>query len=117
MNDRQKFNDLLLEAIDETLIDLVGARAKNMIFDYLECSIRRDEIPSQPAKFSALLEEISGKAARVIGRASVRRLYVKLGWEFYEVPGFEPADYIEAAKSRLTRELEQTTRALVRDFD
>ena len=109
---------MLLEAIDETLIDLVGARTKNMIFDYLECSIRRDEIPSQPAKFAALLEEISGKAAKVIGRAAVRKLYVKLGWEFYEVHGFEPADYIEAAKTRLRRELEQqTTRALVQKFD
>lgn len=109
---------MLLEAIDETLIDLVGARTKIMIFEYLECSIRRDEISSQPAKFSELLEEISGKAAKVIGRAAVRRLYVKLGWEFYEVHGFEPADYIEAAKTRLRRELEQQrTRALVEKFD
>ena len=112
------FNDLLLEAIDETLIDLVGVRTKDMIFDYLECSIRRDEIPSQPAKFSALLEEISGKAAKVIGRAAARRLYAKLGWEFYEVHGFEAADYIEAARTRSRRELEhQTTRDLVQKLD
>ena len=115
---RKTFDDLLLEAIDETLVDLVGARTKNMIFTYLECSLRRDDIPSQPAKFSALLEEISGKAAKVIGRAAVRRLYTKLGWEFYEVHGYEPVDYIEAARTRLMRELEQQrTRELVQNFD
>jgi len=109
---------LLLEAIDETLVDLVGARTKNMIFSYLECSIHRDDIPSQPAKFSALLEEISGKAAKVIGRAAARRLYTKLGWEFYEVHGFEAVDYIEAARTRLRRELgQQTARTLVQKFD
>lgn len=112
------FDDLLLEAIDETLIDLVGARTKNMIFTYLECSITREDIPNQPARFSALLEEISGKAAKVIGRAAVRRLYAKLGWEFYEVHGFEAVDYIEAARARLSRESEQQrTRTLVQNFD
>ena len=112
------FDELLLEAIDETLIDLVGARTKKMIFDYLECSIHRDEIPSQPAKFSALLEEISGKAAKVIGRAASRRLYGKLGWEFYEIHGFEAVDYIEAARTRLRRETEQqSTRAVIQKFD
>ena len=112
------FDDLLLEAIDETLIDLVGARTKKMIFDYLEGSIHHDEIPTQPAKFSALLEEISGKAARVIGRAAIRRLYAKLGWEFYEIHGFEAADYIEAARARLGRETEQqATRTVIQKFD
>ncbi len=83
-----------------------------MIFDYLECSIHHDEIPSQPAKFSALLEEISGKAAKVIGRAAIRRLYAKLGWEFYEIHGFEAVDYIEAAKTRLRESEQQATRAV-----
>jgi 5'-3' exonuclease len=89
-----------------------------VIFDYLECSIHHDEIPSQPAKFSALLEEISGKAAKVIGRAAIRRLYAKLGWEFYEIHGFEAVDYIEAAKTRLRRETDQqATRAVIQKFD
>jgi len=108
---------MLLEALDETLVDLVGEQTKNMIFTYLECSIHRDDIPSQPAKFCTLLEEISGKAAKVIGRAAARRLYAKLGWEFYEVHGFEAVDYIESAKTRLRRELEQQTRTLVQKLD
>ena len=112
------FNDLLLEAIDETLTDLVGERTKEMIFDYLECSIHREEIPSQPAKFSALLEEISGKAAKVIGKAAIRKLYAKLGWEFYEIHGFEAVDYIEAAKTRLRRELErEATKTVMQKID
>jgi len=89
-----------------------------MIFDYLKCSISREEIPRQPDKFSALLEEISGRAAKVISRAAVRRLYAKLGWEFYEIEGFEAADYIEAARTRLMRELEQQqARVVAEKFD
>ena len=89
-----------------------------MIFDYLKCSISREEIPHHPAKFSALLEEIAGKAAKVIGRAAVRKLYVKLGWEFYEIQGFEAADYIENARTRLKRQFEQQqARVVVEKFD
>jgi len=114
----KSFNALVLESIDETLNDLVGPRTKKMIFDYLECSIHRDEIPTQPGRFLALLEEISGKAAKVIGKAAIRRVYAKLGWEFYDVHGFEAEDYIEAAKTRLRREIEQqATKAVVQKFD
>jgi hypothetical protein len=88
-----------------------------MIFDYLECAIHHDEIPTQPAKFSALLEEISGKAAKVIGRAAIRRLYAKLGWEFYEIHGFEVVDYVNAARTRLRREDEQQSRTVIQKFD
>ena len=111
------FDNLLLESIDETLTDLVGAQTRQMIFDYLKCYISREEIPRQPAKFSRLLEEISGRAARVICGAAVKRLYAKLGWQFYEIHGFEVVDYIDAARTRLRREDEQQSRTVIQKFD
>jgi hypothetical protein len=103
------FDALLLESLDETLTDLLGARIRKSIFEYLGCDMTREEIPHQPAKFFALLEEISGeKAANVIGRAANRKLCAKLGWEYHEIRGFTAADYFEEAKARLRREQKQS---------
>ena len=100
------FDDLVLESIDQTLTDLVGERTKPIILNYLEknCSMPHDDIPKKPAMFFTLLEELSGRAGVVIGRAALRKLYLKLGWEFIELPGFKTIDYLEAAKARFSRE-------------
>jgi len=107
-------DELFLESVTETLSDLVGAHARDALFEYFErnCSLPRDQIPKQSRMFFATLEEISGKGGKTIGRAIVRRLFEKLCWDFHEIPGFEPEDYLDTVKSRLKRQFAQEYKAL-----
>jgi len=108
------FSALLLEAIDEALTDLLGRRAREAVYDYLErnCLVARNELPTRLEAFLTLLDDTFGKGSKTIGRVVARRLYSKLAWEFIEVPGYELVDYVEAVKARIGRELvKQTTHA------
>ena len=108
------FSALLLEAIDEALTDLLGKKAREAVYDYLErnCLVARNELPTRLEAFLTLLDDTFGKGSKTIGRVVARRLYSKLEWEFIEVPGYELVDYVEAVKARIGRELvKQTTHA------
>ena len=108
------FSALLLESIDEALTDLLGRRAREAVYDYLErnCLVARNELPTRLEAFLTLLDDTFGKGSKTIGRVVARRLYSKLEWEFIEVPGYELVDYVEAVKARISRELvKQTTPA------
>jgi len=97
------FDDLLLESVDEVFTGLLGEHTKEAIYIYLESKyyLKRDQIPSQPDRFLTALCEMSGKGGRTMGRAMMKRLFEKLGWQFHDIEGFEPIDYLEAAKLRL----------------
>jgi hypothetical protein len=101
-----RLEDLLAASIHEVLGDLMGTRAREAIYSYLERNyqIARDLIPRNLETFFAVLEQICGKSSRTIGRAVAARLFAKLGWKFTEVKGFEFLDYLEAARARITRE-------------
>jgi len=108
------FSALLLESIDEALTDLLGRRAREAVYDYLErnCLVARNELPTRLEAFLTLLDDTFGKGSKTIGRVVARRLYSKLEWEFIEVAGYELVDYVEAVKARISRELvKQTTPA------
>ena len=108
------FSALLLESIDEALTDLLGRRAREAVYDYLErnCLVARNELPTRLEAFLTLLDDTFGKGSKTIGRVVARRLYSKLEWEFIEVAGYELVDYVEAVKARISRELvKQTTHA------
>ena len=108
------FSALLLESIDEALTDLLGRRAREAVYDYLErnCLVARNELPTRLEAFLTLLDDTFGKGSKTIGRVVARRLYSKLEWEFIEVAGYELVDYVEAVKTRIGRELvKQTTHA------
>jgi hypothetical protein len=105
------FSALLLESIDEALTDLLGRRAREAVYDYLErnCLVARNELPSRLEAFLTLLDDTFGKGSKTIGRVVARRLYSKLEWEFIEVAGYELVDYVEAVKARIGRELVSQT--------
>lgn len=108
------FSALLLESIDEALTDLLGRRAREAVYDYLErnCLVARNELPTRLEAFVTLLDDTFGKGSKTIGRVVAKRLYSKLEWEFIEVPGYGLVGYVEAVKARIGRELvKQTNRA------
>jgi len=95
-----KGSDLLLvESIDQALSDLLGRRAKEAIYDYLErrCYMSRDEIPGRLAEFCRILQANFGKGGLTIQRTIARRFYSKLGKSFIDYPGYTLVDYVERA--------------------
>ncbi len=100
-------DDLLLESIDETLSELLGRRAKEAVFDYIErnCFVSREEIPGHLPEFKRVLEQTFGKGYRTIVKVIAKKLYFKLGWVFTDVSSYELADYLEVITARLAREL------------
>lgn len=106
------FGSLLLESIDEALTDLLGRRAREAVYDYLErnCLVARNQLPNRLEPFLTLMDETFGKGSKTIGKVVAKRLYSKLEWEFIEVPGYELIEYVEAARTRIGRELVNHTK-------
>lgn len=101
------FGGLLLESIDEALTDLLGRRAREAVYDYLERNrlVARNELPSRLDVFLRMLDDTFGKGSKTIGKVVAKKLYSKLEWEFTEVPGYELVDYVESARARVGREI------------
>jgi hypothetical protein len=104
---------LLAESIDEVLQDLIGNKAKEAVFDYLErnYSLAREDIPSNVGRFLLVSEETFGKGTKAISRCIAKRLWEKLGWKFETISGLELPDYLEVAKVRIARELVKKAKA------
>ncbi len=97
---------LLSDSIGDALTDLVGTRAREAVYDYMERnhSVARSEIPDHLDELFTLFQRNFGVAAKkVIGRVIAKRVYSKLDWQFHPVSAFEFNDYLEGIKARLTR--------------
>jgi hypothetical protein len=92
---------LLLEAIDQALVDLLGRRARESIYDHLErkCYMARDEVPQRLGEFCDVLHANFGKAGRTIERTIAKRFYSKMERKFVDYPGYGLADYVERVSS------------------
>ncbi|MGA3108969.1 MAG: hypothetical protein ABSD99_05855 [Candidatus Bathyarchaeia archaeon] len=93
---------LLLEAIDQTLADLLGRRAREAIYDHLErkCYMAREEMPQRLGEFCDILHANFGKAGTTIERAIAKRFYSRLEKRFIDYPGYGLVDYVEKASSQ-----------------
>jgi len=112
-------DDLLLESIDQVLSDLLGTKSREAVYDHLErnYSLAREKIPKDLDRFFALLEETFGKGSKTIGKAIIRKLFEKLGWEFGEIGGFDFFDYLEAVRARIARELIEQAKSANRHYN
>ena len=99
--------DLLLQCIDEVLVDLLGTKAREAVYDHLERNhgLSRRDISRHMNKFLELLEETFGKGGKTIEKAIIKRLYRKLEWDFYDNPGYEFMDYLDGIRARIARTL------------
>ena len=89
----------LLESIDQVLVDLLGRRAREAIYDHLERRyyMSRDEIPRRLVEFCSVLDINFGKGGHTIQRAIARRFYSKLERKFTDYPGYTLLDYVDHA--------------------
>ena len=118
-NGLNTLDDLLLGSIDQVLLDLLGTKSREAVYDHLErnYSLAREKIPKDLDRFFALLEETFGKGSKTIGKAIIRKLFEKLGWEFGEIGGFDFFDYLEAVRARIARELVEHAKSANRHYN
>lgn len=97
----QVFNQLLLEAIDDSL-SVLGEEPKGALYQYLATmhSLNREDIPDKLDEFSGGLKKALGGASSVIQRIILRKLFQKLGSNFREAPELEFVDHVKDAKRR-----------------
>ena len=84
----------------------MGRRSRDQIYDHLATHYRygREEIPLKICEFSDFLDNMFASGGRTIGRTIIRRLCDRLGYEFFNVPGFEFFDYLDALRARSQRD-------------
>ena len=93
---------LLLESIDQGLVDLLGRRARDAVYDHLarKCYMAREEIPQRLGEFCSVLRFNFGKAGATIERTIAKRFYSRLEKKFIDYPGYGLVDYVEKATSK-----------------
>ena len=98
---------LLGDCIDHVLREVLGNKAKEAIYDYMErnYAVAREDIPTNMGNFFTLTEEAFGTGSKTIARCIVKRIWQELGWTFTDVPGLEFWDYLEIVQSRMAREV------------
>jgi hypothetical protein len=98
----RSLNNLLLDAVDETLRHIFKEGGAKVIFDFLEnkCNLKREEIGEKPADFSAGLERFLGSAAPVMEKMILKNLYSKLELKFEEKEGYKFSDYVKELREK-----------------
>jgi len=95
-NMREGLERCLLDAIDETLSLVLSERTKEAIYAHMEkyFDLGREEIPRKPDLLATCLEKIFGRAAPVVEKMILKKLYSKLGIDFEEREDWSFKDYI-----------------------
>jgi hypothetical protein len=98
----RSLDNLLLDAVDETLRHIFKEEGANVIFHYLEnkCHLNRRRIAEEPEDFSAGLERFLGSAAPVIEKIILKNLYSKLELKFEEKEGYKFSDYVKELREK-----------------
>jgi hypothetical protein len=98
----RSLNNLLLDAVDETLRHVFKEEGANFIFHYLEnkCRLNRRRIAEEPEDFSAGLERFLGSAAPVMEKMILKNLYSKLELKFEEKEGYKFSDYVKELREK-----------------
>jgi len=96
-----EFGHLFIECVEQTLTDLLGAKVREALLDYLARHDRltRGDILGHPRELSLLLDKIYGKGGTTIERYIIRRLYAILEWEYKETSNFNFSNQLEEARA------------------
>jgi len=99
---QKSFNEILAEAIDDSLSSL-GESVKQVIYFHLEENFHlpKEEIPDRVEEFSECLEKIFGPGANFIKILIMKKLYKRLGRpSFYwdSSKEFTFTEYVEIAR-------------------
>ena len=98
-----KFNELMVESIDETITDLLGRTVVDALYTHLQTnySISRNEVPYRLDTLFTVLKKIFGASSLTLSKAIARKFYLKLGLEFTDNPTHTLPEYVDEAKMKL----------------
>jgi hypothetical protein len=95
-----KFGDLFIVCVEQTLSDLLGAKVREALLDYLarHDQLPRADIPGHPRELAMLLDKTFGKGGITIEKYIIRRFYASLEWEYKETSNFNFSNQVEEAR-------------------
>ncbi len=100
----RRLDDLLLDAVDETLRQVFREEGVKVIFHYFEnkCHLKRSEIAKKPEYFCACLQRMLSSAGPMVEKMILKNLYSKLGLKFEEEKkGYKFSDYIKELREKV----------------
>jgi len=102
------FQKALVEAIDESLLVMLGENGKEVVYFRLKHSyaLGKEDIPFHPEIFVECLRKIFGSGAVAVEKAVIRNLYRRLGLKFTEKKNFDFFECLNEAKNCLGRKYE-----------
>ena len=99
------FNEIVCQAIDKTLEDLLGPKVVESLYVHLgkRFGVDRNELPYRIDTVCSVLEDLFGvKGAHVIERKIAKNLYDKILLPFDDEQGSRLEDFIESAKETIS---------------
>jgi len=104
MTSKDEFETLLLKAIDDSLKQVFGENAAQIIYHYLESnqSIKQEEIPEKLEAFTEGLAKFFGSGARVVENVILTNLNPKIDPKHKMKGDRKFVDYVNELKSRLS---------------
>lgn len=98
-----KFNETLLDSIDEAITSLFSQKVLDALLSNLKDKrgIAPVDLPDQLPTLHVVLEKYFGLGARTVERAIAHSLYSKLGLQFQRIGDYKLEDYVIAVKTRL----------------
>jgi len=97
----RSFNEIVCQAIDKTVEELLGQKVVEPFYVHLSerFGVDRDELPYRIDTVCSVLEDLFGvKGAHVIERKIAKHLYDKILLPFDDKQGSTLEDYLELAK-------------------
>jgi len=104
---RTDFNDLLVDAIDETVSEVLGDRVNKAFWYHFQSflGVTRDEMPYRLDTLFTALNTAFGIGGETLGRMIVRKLYAKVNVPLNYVPNRPLTEYVEELKQKLAQDL------------
>ena len=103
----RSFNEIVCQAIDKTLEELVGSKMVDALYVRLtdRFGVDRNELPYRIETISSVLESLFGvKGANLIERKVAKNLYTKILLPFNEEQGSRLEDFVKRAKETISRD-------------
>lgn len=97
INIKDSFEDIFLEAVDESLSIIIGESAKNSVYAYLKrvFKMNRQEIPHRIDEYITAIENIFGTGAKIIQIQIMKNLYKKVRYQIKQYPNSKNLTFIE----------------------
>jgi hypothetical protein len=101
------FNEIVCQAIDRTLEDLLGSKVVEVVYRYLKANfgVDRNELPYRIDTVCLVLRTVFGvKAAHTIERKVARNLFDKILLPFNDEEGATLEEFLKIAKETVSRD-------------